>query len=116
MEERERLWSVEVVVEHGRELVPEDRLPALVSRLLLAKEVAEGFDLRLRLNENVVAELDRLAPVSTQEEHQRDFSPPGVEDVAEGHVVAQRLRHLVASHSSDHPVVHPEARKLVAER
>src|SRR3954447_1881064 len=89
MEERERLGGVEVVVENGRELVPEDLLPTLVARLLLAKEVAEGLDLRLRLHEDVVAELDRVPPVSAEEEHQRDLTPPGVEDVAQRHVVAQ---------------------------
>src|SRR5262249_54630724 len=82
---------------------------------LVEEEVAEGVDLSLGLDEDLVAELDRLPPVRAEEEHQRNLSPPGVEDVAQRHVVAERLRHLLAAQPADHSVVHPDARELVTE-
>ena len=110
MEERQRVRCVEVVVEHAGELIPLRLL-----RLMLEPDevVAERLSLRPCLREHRVAEVDRLAPVSRQEEEQDRLAPPLLDRVAKGDDVAERLRHLLAG-QLQHPVVHPDARKLAA--
>src|SRR5947207_6953839 len=110
VEERQRVRCVEVVVEHAGELIPLRLL-----RLMLEPDevVAERLSLRPCLREHRVAEVDRLAPVSRQEEEQDRLAPPLLDRVAKGDDVAERLRHLLAG-QLQHPVVHPDARKLAA--
>src|SRR5581483_10081037 len=111
VEERERLGRVEVVVEDGCEAFLLDRRGS-VRR---PEELAERVDLRLRLRQRVVVEVDRIPPVRRQEEEEHDLASPCVEHVAKRAVVAERLRHLLAA-EREHPVVHPDLRELVAAR
>src|SRR5262245_59660703 len=101
VEERERVGRVEVLVEDGGKFLLEEHLSRSVPRTFVEEEVAERVRLRLRLDEHLVAELDRLPPVRAEEEEQDDLATPGVEDVAQRDVVAERLRHLLAVHAAD---------------
>ena len=56
-----------------------------------------------------------LAPVPRQVEDEQRVTTPGVEDVAQRHDVALRLRHLLGS-ELEHAVVHPDVREAVPER
>src|SRR5262249_48455910 len=59
VEERERLRRVEIVVEHTRELLPSD-LPR--DTVPADEEVAKGLGLSPCLRDELVVEVDRLAP------------------------------------------------------
>src|SRR5260370_22210491 len=86
-----------------------------LSRLLKKEGVQECCPLRLCLLQCRVRKIDWLAPVRGHEEEKDHLSPPGVEHVADGDVVAERLRHLLAAELK-HPVMRPDARKRMSER
>src|SRR3954471_18608789 len=83
--------------------------------VLRNERVQEAGPLRLRLLKSLLGKVHRLAPVRAEKEQQERLASPRVDRVAQRDDVADRLRHLLAG-ELEHPVVHPEPCKLVAER
>ena len=80
----------------------------------VAEDLTEALRARRRLLHHVVVEVHGLAPEAAEVEDQQRLASPHVEHVAQGHDVAERLRHLRVA-ELQHAVVHPDARERVPD-
>ena len=110
MEDGEREWGVEVVVEGGRELIPRRGARRPVDD---AEGGSKVLGLPTRRLHRLVRVLDRAAVVGAQEEDENRLAAVGVERIPQRDDVPDRLRHLLLR-ELEQAVVSPEAGELTA--
>src|SRR3954454_18718487 len=109
---REGFRRIEVVVQSVLEGGPVGRRKGWH---IADERVPKRERLGVSLSEHPVRVVDRLAPVAAEEVDEQRLAPPFLQRLAQRDDVAARLRHLLDG-EPQHPVVHPEPRKLVPER
>src|SRR5262249_24950981 len=91
------------------------RIPVATRFARQAEDVAEALGLGGCLRHRLFREVDRVAPMTTEEEDQQRLAPPLVDRLADRRGVAAGLRHLLAG-EAEHAVVRPHLRKRMTER